>query len=591
MFIFFLIVFSNQIYPDNDIIISPQLKKILIVEQKEIFNLKKEYKLADIADLIKKNQFQSEAGKNIDPGLASGDAWILIKLKIENVSQVEKSTLLFKNPFIDEAELYFLETSPDLSFRFAGSYTRGKNQKRNLQDWFISPGISFSIYPEKEVTLLLHFKSKTMLKPAFKIGFKDEIEMAEIKNIAFIAFYFGSIFALFLYNIFIYASIKDFNYFWYILYLFFFILFQAQYSGITANLFSDPWIYHILQSATAGLSIAGTTLFVIFFLQVWKVNKLLYYLLGINFLLGMLVFLVSPFKLLHIISLKGIAVIVLCFLVTSFISAILALSKGFRSAKFYIISSALNLLFLGMEVSYTFLGQPYSFVSENALKFGSLSEAILLSFALADKINFLRQENLAVKEEHSREKKILMRNLHDTVGSSLTQLLYNARNKAFTNEAEMEETIYSTLSKLRDFVYLLNRDENFSEVLIKEMENFLSRLKSIGKYEVLSDLKFDSKLLNSKNSFHLYNIFCECVTNIIKHASAKKIHIKLSYSTYGLFFTISDDGIGMQPSSSQLSRGSGLSNIKYRVSEMSGRWKIYSKQGTVISILIPIRAV
>jgi len=214
------------------------------------------------------------------------------------------------------------------------------------------------------------------------------------------------------------------------------------------------------------------------------------------------------------------------------------------------------------------------------------SSLILGSIAIRfDSIKNL-EVNLRVQEEHFQEKKRIMRDLHDAVGSGLTQILYLIREKDSRKRIGLEETAQETLLKLRDLVFLLNREKDFSVYLIQEMKTFLARIKTIGKYEMNIDFRYANQL-NSRDSLHLYYIFCECLTNIVKHAKADLIQIKLvSYGKW-VFLVISDNGIGMQMTKNNLQEGTGLSNIRFRINELQGKMRIAKKNGTAIFFMIP----
>lgn len=586
-----IIVFLLTIFSDIGCNYVPNLtplrnKSISIVEQREIFDIKRKLKLPEVVESIEKNKFDAFADGQSDPGLADGVVWVRLKLKTRNLSETEKLILILRNPFIDEAELYFLQENSNVSLKLAGEYRRGRDQERSIPSWFVTPGISFRMKPLNEQIFLLRFESKTMLKSAVTIDLEPNVHYLEVINIIFKSFYFGAIFALFLYNFFIFLSTKETSYFSYLMYLTFFGIFQVQYAGLTANMFEDSWFYHKLQLATAGLSISATALFVLIFLRMREVSKTFFLLLVNCSIFGVAIFLFSPFESLHVILMNALAVNVLCFLLIGSTSAWLAFRKGFTSARFFLISSLLNFVMIGIEIHYTSTGQPYSFLGEHALKFGSLSEAVLLSLALADRINFLQKENLRVQEEHFQEKKRIMRDLHDAVGSGLTQILYLIREKDSRKRIGLEETAQETLLKLRDLVFLLNREKDFSVYLIQEMKTFLARIKTIGKYEMNIDFRYANQL-NSKDSLHLYYIFCECLTNIVKHAKADLIQIKLvSYGKW-VFLVISDNGIGMQMTKNNLQEGTGLSNIRFRINELQGKMRIAKKNGTAIFFMIP----
>ena len=93
------------------------------------------------------------------------------------------------------------------------------------------------------------------------------------------------------------------------------------------------------------------------------------------------------------------------------------------------------------------------------------------------------------------------------------------------------------------------------------------------------------------NDLHLsvYRIAQEQLTNILKHAEAEEVLLKLEIEKSALKLTIRDDGKGFDPD--KTNKGIGLANIKNRIRLLNGEIKINSKtnSGTQIKIKIPYK--
>jgi PAS domain S-box-containing protein len=89
----------------------------------------------------------------------------------------------------------------------------------------------------------------------------------------------------------------------------------------------------------------------------------------------------------------------------------------------------------------------------------------------------------------------------------------------------------------------------------------------------------------------LYRIVQESLNNILKHASAKSVHIELERDVREVQLTIRDDGCGFVVSdTTNAGKGLGLMNIAERVRILRGRLQIDSNPGagTVIEVIVPI---
>ena len=93
-----------------------------------------------------------------------------------------------------------------------------------------------------------------------------------------------------------------------------------------------------------------------------------------------------------------------------------------------------------------------------------------------------------------------------------------------------------------------------------------------------------------ENDLHLalYRITQEQTTNIIKYSKAKRVDVSLEVKDGVLYFTITDDGIGFDPT--QKRQGIGITNMQSRVETLNGNLKIISApgKGTRLQVEIPV---
>jgi signal transduction histidine kinase len=79
----------------------------------------------------------------------------------------------------------------------------------------------------------------------------------------------------------------------------------------------------------------------------------------------------------------------------------------------------------------------------------------------------------------------------------------------------------------------------------------------------------------------------EALTNVVKHAAASEIRIRLKTAQAGLELTIEDDGRGFDQAAPDTGRN-GLRNIRRRVEEIGGACDIASQvsEGTRIRVTV-----
>ena len=86
-------------------------------------------------------------------------------------------------------------------------------------------------------------------------------------------------------------------------------------------------------------------------------------------------------------------------------------------------------------------------------------------------------------------------------------------------------------------------------------------------------------------------IIKEAVTNIVKHAYASEVLIKIQVRNKRMTIEIRDNGRGFcMGEKSQF--GNGLANMKKRVEQLGGKWEINSTpdEGTKIRVVVTLKS-
>jgi len=88
----------------------------------------------------------------------------------------------------------------------------------------------------------------------------------------------------------------------------------------------------------------------------------------------------------------------------------------------------------------------------------------------------------------------------------------------------------------------------------------------------------------------LFRLFQESLTNIARHADAKKIVSSLKFDSNQLTLTITDDGKGFIYKNIDSKKTLGLLGMEERTKEMGGRYEINSSPGigTTVSVTVPV---
>ncbi len=96
--------------------------------------------------------------------------------------------------------------------------------------------------------------------------------------------------------------------------------------------------------------------------------------------------------------------------------------------------------------------------------------------------------------------------------------------------------------------------------------------------------------LSSRVSNVVYRLVQECLNNVARHSSARRVMISLKRDDTGLKLRVSDDGVGFDIEKALTRQGSyGLAGIRERVALLGGLYEVRSRPGggTAISVDLP----
>ena len=196
-------------------------------------------------------------------------------------------------------------------------------------------------------------------------------------------------------------------------------------------------------------------------------------------------------------------------------------------------------------------------------------------------INLLLAEN-----ERSR----IGQDLHDSLGHTFAML--SVKTDLALQLFQMEA--YPQVEKELKEIHQISKDsmnevrtivENLkSRTLASELETVKKMLEIAG-IEVQVDNQLDKASLTQDVESTAAMILLELVTNIIKHAKASKVYLKLERTEKELILTVRDDGCGFTSI-----KGDDLHTVRDRVLPFSGEVKVISwKQPTEVQVRLPYK--
>ena len=213
-------------------------------------------------------------------------------------------------------------------------------------------------------------------------------------------------------------------------------------------------------------------------------------------------------------------------------------------------------------------------------------------------IKFQPQEladRLLQVQENERHR--LSRELHDDIGQLLTAAKLQSEWLKRRMPQELQEqcivlcdTLEETLNKVRDVSAILNPRQLTSLGLEASLRAHL--LKTLTNTDIHWSLDCQQRLngIPEEMAVVAFRLAQESVTNILRHAQADNLLIRVQRLPQGLTLLISDDGLGFAPAANPGREGQrGMAGMAERVEQLGGTLTVTSEpgKGTQIEALLP----
>lgn len=392
-------------------------------------------------DILNKDFEQIDAPR---PNLGFNTKALWVKTIIQNLAENEDYRFQIHQPLLDSISLTVLDEKGQILLETLFGESLSFHHRKYSAPPFI---LDLEIPQGETRTVLLKITSaEQIVLPVYVATIAASEKLLLVSNLLFGA-YFGLIIVMALYNFFIYLTVRDRSYLVYVLYIIAVGSTQAVLEGYLQQFLWPENIWFASRSPylfTSVLSIASV-IFLQDFLRTKsyapkadRFARLIYVYFALIFIVTL--FGASPFV--HMATQIGITGLSFYIL----ISGIVVYRRGYSPAKFFIL--AWGVLVAGIIV-YALQDSgliPSTPVTNYMMLFGSAVEAVLLSIALADRINILKKEKSESQEQALRvslENERIVReqniDLEEKV-SARTFDLENTNSKLSTAINELKET-------------------------------------------------------------------------------------------------------------------------------------------------------
>ncbi len=187
----------------------------------------------------------------------------------------------------------------------------------------------------------------------------------------------------------------------------------------------------------------------------------------------------------------------------------------------------------------------------------------------------------------------ISREIHDNVGQllSLVKVQLNIlKQNRIMNPALLDEiktNLGQVMTDLRNMARNLNADHLLQLTLAEAVQQILHRIESSGVVAVQLLVSGKETPVSEQKKVIVFRIIQECIQNILKHAQATQVVIRLEFGEDFVWISIQDDGVGFD-TADIAHKGLGLQNIRKRAMLTGGTAAIESILGKGTNIILNI---
>lgn len=202
----------------------------------------------------------------------------------------------------------------------------------------------------------------------------------------------------------------------------------------------------------------------------------------------------------------------------------------------------------------------------------------------------------AVLIAQEEERRIIARDLHDDIGSTLNIIHLNANRIAeggiaTNDEKAVVDTIVSLTSKTIQSTRQISH-RLLPPVLEKfgigpALQELFDDVAVAGSIAANCQLQVNEGHLDDEQKLNIFRITQELVNNSIRHGKATEITLEIAESGKGLYFSYRDNGKGFD--AAKASKGLGLTNIENRAEMLNADIKFKAEEGKGMSALLLIK--
>ena len=377
----------------DSIVLTPESERVVVGQHLEAYEDRAgELSLAQIR--ATPGGFVAVGADKPNFGFTSSVYWFHFAVRSER-AQVEEWLLEIAYPPLDRIEIFIVDEGGAIERRLLGDslpFDRREISHRNFV-------ITLRLEPRQTDHIYLRVDTESSLQLPIYLSTQASFNSSDYTSQFALGMFYGLVLVMILYNLFLFATIRDRSYLLFCIYATAYVSVQAGLDGLLFQYVFPA--FPAVNSVIMPISIACAALFGTWFagsfldlartLPRW--SRAFRYLIGAGVAIAVAA-VVVPYAWSVRLSAAYAALVCLALLAVG----LPALRAGFYAARFFVVAWGAFLLGSIVLVLGKFGLIPLNVASEHGPQIGFVCEVILLSFALADRVNMIKAETEAAQK-------------------------------------------------------------------------------------------------------------------------------------------------------------------------------------------------
>jgi signal transduction histidine kinase len=219
----------------------------------------------------------------------------------------------------------------------------------------------------------------------------------------------------------------------------------------------------------------------------------------------------------------------------------------------------------------------------------------------------LRRLTLKIVDTQENERRMVAKELHDSIGASLAAIKYAVEGRLMGMREAPPDDVLPLEKVVEHLNQTIQEVRRISASLRPAMIDDLGLLSTIEWYcrnsgEMYADTRIATRIevgeyeVPQPSKIVVYRVLQEAVNNALKHSGAETVHVRLAKTNDRIRLCVEDDGCGFDPAEkgidSDAMSGFGLEGMRDRAAMVGGRLSIDSRpgEGTSVCLELPCEA-